>query len=106
MRTLAPLGCMQRTVKLRTLKLSSRFSSPLDSSSLHKGLQRALPERVPSLGATPSTSQVALIVLLALSYAAAEIVHICNGLQEVCLYQTNVVELRGGGSPGTAASLS
>lgn len=64
------------------------------------------PAGQPHLGATtlPSTGQVALIVLLAPSDAAAEIARVSNGLQEVCLNQADVVQLGGGGRAETAAS--
>lgn len=49
--------------------------------------------------------QIVVIVLLAPPHTAQEIVLICNGLQQVRLYQTNVVQLRGGNTPGAAAAL-
>lgn len=49
--------------------------------------------------------QVAVVVLLTPPYTAQEIVLISNGLQQVGLHQANVVQLRGGHAPGTAAAL-
>lgn len=49
--------------------------------------------------------QVAVVVLLAPPHTAQEIVLISDGLQQIGLHQANVVELRGGHAPGTAAAL-
>lgn len=49
--------------------------------------------------------QVVVVVLLTPPHTAQEIVLISNGLQQIGLHQANIVQLRGGHGPGTAAAL-